>query len=174
VSDPLTTDELFATYVARFGEERVHRAGIPHFAGRPGHHYFVGRRPTNVELARMSHHSGPAEVSLIRINRTFIVNVGNRGIPNAALFMPERVDGVESFEWIAHTHPLEMENAYHSVAHGGTREDREALERVHRRWGQIESTVVVCRAGRLVRAVPFRPDPPERPDIHVVEPGGGP
>lgn len=173
MSEPADTDELFAVYVARFSAERVHRVGIPHFAGRPGHHYFVGRRPSNAELARMSQHSGNAEVALIRINRTHIVNVGNQGIANAALFVPPRQDGVESFEWIAHTHPLEMESEYEHVSHGGTRADFDALERIHRIWGQRATVVVVCRRGRVVSVVTIRPEPPERPDIHVVTPGDG-
>ena len=171
MSFPLDGDELFASYVARFGAERVHRVGIPHFTGHAGHHYFVGRRPTNVDLARMSQLSGNAEVVLIRINRTHIVNVGNPGIANAALFMPPRQDGIESFEWIAHTHPLEMESVYEDVAYGGTSKDYEAIATVHAAWGQVETTVVVCRRGRVVRAVTIRPDTPEQPDIHVVRPG---
>lgn len=172
MSDPADSDELYTIYALRFGVDHVHRVGIPHFAGRPGHHYFVGRRPSNVELARMSQHSGNAEVQLVRINQTHIVNVGNRGTANVALFVPPPQDGIESFEWIAHTHPLEMENVYESVAFGGTNEDFQGLGRVHRMWGQHESTVVVCRHGRVVRVVTIRPEPPGRPNIHVVEPGG--
>ena len=167
----MDTDEIFASYVTTFGEDHVHKVGIPHFTGRPGHHYFVRRRPTNQDLARMSHHSRNAEVVLIRINHTFIVNVGNPGVANAALFMPQHQDGIESFEWIAHTHPLEQESVYDRVAHGGTSADYEAIARAHTRWGQAETTVVVCQRGRVVTEVIIRPEPPMgRPNIHVVAP----
>jgi len=70
--------------------------------------------------------------------------------------VPPRDVGIERFEWLAHTHPLEMASDHASVSRGATAQDRIALERIHEVWGQTRSTVVVCRGGRVEQLVDFR------------------
>lgn len=126
------------------------------FASAPGHHHFVARAYRPRELAQITAHSGHAEVTLVRINRTHIISIGNRHFATATLIMPARSDIITSFEWIAHTHPLEQGNEEQSVSHGATEADRAALARVHERFGQTESKVIVCRGGRVLHIRPFR------------------
>jgi hypothetical protein len=137
---------------------RIHWAAGTRFAGVPGHLY-VYRHARHIEprhLAAISHASGDVEVCLMRFDGIPVIYVGARAMAVATVFVPDRSSGLETFEWVAHTHPLEMESAAEGVARGATPADRRALETIHDRWGQTESTVIVCRAGRVLRVVPFR------------------
>ena len=155
----LTAQELYdGIGAAEEFSGRIHWAtGVP-LAGTPGHLYFFRRRLAinSAELAMTSHRSGGVEACLMRMDGTPIIYIGSRGIATATVFVPPTDIGIESFEWVAHTHPLEMESAEEGIARGPTGADRRALERIHERWGQTESTVVVCRRGRVVEEVTFR------------------
>ena len=151
-----TIEEIFAAYVAEYGQRRVRRSGAVTFVGQPGHYYFVPRALNNRELARLTSRSGSAEVTLTRVNSAHIVHIGNRGVATATLTVPRRGDGIEEFRWIAHTHPLEQEDNYQMIARGPTAQDRLVLRRVYEQWEQTESTVVVCRGGGIERVVQFR------------------
>jgi hypothetical protein len=154
----LTAAELFDGIGAsdRFSG-RVHWvSGMP-FAGTPGHLYFFRQRRSvsSANLAAISHRSGDVEVCLMRMDGIPIIYIGSRGIAVATVFVPPTDIGIDTYEWVAHTHPLEMETPYEGVAEGPTRADRQALETIHERWGQTQSTVVVCRGGRVEREVTF-------------------
>lgn len=159
----LTVDEIFVSYVSRYGQDRVHRQTRTPFRGQPGHHYFVGGRVPNEHLAQITYRSRNAEAALIKMNDAYIVSIGNVGVANARIAVPPqaaRQQGLEEYRWIAHTHPLEQENEYQGVARGPTGTDFEALERIHGRgWRQEESEVVVCRGGRVIEVVTFRHEP---------------
>lgn len=158
---------------------RVHAVAHVPFAGQAGHHYVLRghREPSDRDLARTSRQSHHSEVALTRINDTYILYVGNTHIAIATLWIPRLQEGIESFEWIAHTHPLEQEDALEGVARGPTPADRRALRQVHTRWGQESSRVVVCRAGSVVgEPVTFRvsdeDDPLTRPGRGIWTPDG--
>ena len=155
----LTAQELFDGIGAseRFAG-RVHWARTLPLAGTPGHLYFFrrARAISSVDLAATSQSCGNVEVCLMRMDGTPILYVGSRGMAVATVFVPPTDAGIERFEWVAHTHPLEMATPEEGVAQGPTPADRTALETIHDRWGQTESTVVVCRGGRVVREVSFR------------------
>jgi len=157
-----TTAEIFEGLSnAEALQGRVHWVQHLPFGGRPGHHYVLRRHrraPTDAELARTSQQSHNAEVALTRVNDTYIVFVGNTHVATATLWIPRVQDGIESFRWLAHTHPLEQEDAGETVRHGPSPDDRRALSRVKDRWGQTESKVIVCRRGRVERVVPFGPE----------------
>lgn len=153
-----TTDEIFSSYNTTY-QGRVHRQHHVPFGGAAGHIYFVRHRPTNQQLAKISQGSRNAEVASYRINDAFILTIGNTGVASGTLIVPAasaRSAGVEEVEWIAHTHPLEQESDYESVAQGATETDRTALRIMNGRWGQTSSVVVVCRRGRVVRTEEFR------------------
>ncbi len=160
----LTVNDIFESYVSRYGDDRVHRQADTPFRGHPGHHYFVGRRVRNEHLAQISFRSRHAEAALIKMNDAYIVSIGNTGVATAIIAVPAqaaRQQGIEEYRWIAHTHPLDQESADQGVARGPTGADFEALEQLHRRgWGQSESVVVICRGGRVIEVVPFRRQPP--------------
>jgi hypothetical protein len=160
----LTVDEIFESYVNRYGQDRVHRQARTPFRGQPGHHYFVGRRVSNEHLAQISDRSRHAEAALVQMNDAYIVSIGNVGIANAPIAIPPRAarrQGLEEFRWIAHTHPLEQENRYQSVARGATGADYDALEEIYRRgWGEEQSEVIICRGGRIIEVKPFWREPP--------------
>jgi hypothetical protein len=161
-----TDRDIFESYVnnPRVGQRLVQWQPRMPFAGRCGHYYFIRpcrRAPTNDDLARITRNSHNAEATLTRINDTYIVHIGNRGVATASLMIPSRQDGIEEFQWIAHTHPLEQEDAYQRIARGPTAADRETLRILSSRWGQTESLVIVCRRGRVETCVPFRVEPSE-------------
>lgn len=173
-----TPEEIFAFYAndREVGPDRVHwQRSIP-FPGRPGHFYFLSRRPrppSHRDLARITAHSGHPEVVLMRINSTYVVSIGNRGVANATVRIPPRLDGIDSFTLLAHTHPLEMENKYEGVARGPTNADFTMIGILSNRWDQTDSTVVVCRGGHVERVVSYRPEPDEagrRPDGRLWTP----
>lgn len=155
----LSTTELMEAIGAseRF-RDRVHLVRSVPFSGRSGHMYFYARRgPVSpVMLARITQQSGNAEVCLMRMDSTRVIYIGVRGFAVANVFVPPRDVGIERFEWLAHTHPLEMASDHASVSRGATAQDRIALERIHEVWGQTRSTVVVCRGGRVEQLVDFR------------------
>jgi hypothetical protein len=158
-----TNEELFASFQAQF-PRRVHRrtARTP-FAGSPGHHYFVPRRLSSAVLAQTTLRSRHAEVSMVGINgHTHVVSIGNPGVATAMLIVPARSSDITSFEWIAHTHPLEQENEYQGVARGPTPADFTALNEVASRFGNASSVVIVCRGGRVVDEVEFHAEPQVR------------
>ncbi len=154
----LTAQELYDGIGAseRFSG-RIHWATDVPFAGTPGHLYVFRRRRriTSAHLAAITHRSGDVEVCLMRMDGIPMIYIGSRGMAVATVFVPPTDIGIESYEWVAHTHPLEMETPYEGVAHGATPADRRALETIHERWGQTESTVIVCRRGRVEREAPF-------------------
>jgi hypothetical protein len=154
-----TPDEIFEGYA-----NHPRYRGIVHwqqrvpFRGVPGHLYFLRRRrpPGDADLAGVSHRSQNAEAALMRINDVYTIKLGSAGIAHASLHVPPRQDGIEEFELLAHTHPLELENAYERIARGPSRGDWSALESLSSRWGQRQSAIIVCRRGRVVASVPFR------------------
>jgi hypothetical protein len=157
--------DLLATYRARY-RGLVHQVSSVPFRGAPGHHYFLPHRyrprADFRELSQITDRSDDAEVSLVRFNGVHIVSVGNRNHGSATLIMPPRgTEGVEDFEWIAHTHPRDQENDQQRILQGASEEDRRALDQVFRAWGQTESTVVVCRGPRTERVVRFAREVPE-------------
>lgn len=156
-----SNEDIFEGYVGVYGEDRIHwQRAIP-FSGRVGHYYFFRRRRRRIsfeDMARITRLSNNAEVTQIRINSAYIIHIGNVAVATATLTVPARQDGIEEYEWIAHTHPLEQENDYQMIARGPTPADRLALTIVSERWGQNESTVLVCRGGWVEREVTFRPD----------------
>lgn len=157
-----TVEEIFESYQTQFQQERVHRQESLPFRGRPGHYYFVNRRPTYEDLAQISFRSSHAEAALIKINDAYIVKIGNTGVANAAIRVPTQQDGIEDYQWIAHTHPLEQENHQQRVARGPTAADRIALREINSRgWDQTGSTVIICRGGRVVDTVTFHLSPPQ-------------
>lgn len=163
-----TNEEIFESYVNAFGARRVHwQRRIP-FSGQVGHYYFLRRRtPASFEeMARITRLSSNAEVTLTRINSAYIIHIGNPRIATAVLSVPYVQEGIEEFQWIAHTHPLEQENEYQMIARGPTDADRLALTIVAERWNQNESTVIVCQGGRVINTVVFRVETNE------VLPGG--
>jgi hypothetical protein len=120
----LTAQELFDGIGAseRFSG-RVHWAsGVP-FAGTPGHLYLFRRRReiSFADLAAIAQSCGNVEVCLMRMDGIPMIYVGSRSMAIATVFVPPRDIGIESFEWVAHTHPLEMETPEEGVAHGPTR-----------------------------------------------------
>ncbi|AKJ31912.1 hypothetical protein [Caldimonas brevitalea] len=153
-----TAEELYESLgnTPRF-RGRIHWATRPVFAGLHGHLYLFRQRRaiTDAQLAATTHRSGDVEVCLMRMDGIPMIYVSHGGVAAATVFVPDRESGIERFEWVAHTHPLEMGTAQERIAQGATAADRTALERIHERWGQTRSTIVVCRAGRVVRAVPF-------------------
>jgi hypothetical protein len=168
-----TNEELFASFQAQF-PRRVHRRTTrTPFAGSPGHHYFVPRRLTSAVLAQTTLRSRNAEVSMVAINgHTHVVSVGNPGVATATLIVPARSSDIASFEWIAHTHPLEQENQYQGVARGPTDADFRALNEVASRFGSAGSVVIVCRGGRVVNEVEFHSEPQVRsPSGRIWTPG---
>jgi len=158
-----TTNEILADCAATYGQDRGHRVGGLSFVGQPGHYYFVPRALSNPELARLTCRSGHAEVTLTRVNDAHIIHIGNRGVATGTFSIPERRDGIELFQWIPHTHPLEQENEYQMIAHGPTQQDRAALRLLFQQWRQTESTVVVCRGGRVAKVAPFQLEPGDIP-----------
>lgn len=156
-----TNQELFESFEAQF-PGRVHRrASQTAFAGRPGHHYFLPARPSAEQLAGTTSRSRGAEASLVLINgHTHVVSIGNPGVATATLIVPARSAAITSYQWIAHTHPLEQENAYQGVARGPTPADYAALNEVSRRFGPAASTVILCRGGSVVEEVEFRSEAP--------------
>lgn len=154
----LSAQELYDGIGAseRFAGRMHWASGVP-FAGTPGHLYVfrTRRRITSANLAAITHRSGDVEVCLMRMDGVPMVYIGSRGIAVATVFVPPTGIGIDRFEWVAHTHPLEMESAEEGVARGATRADRDALEAIHSRWGQTESTVIVCRRGRVERETTF-------------------
>jgi len=164
-----SNEQVFESYVNAIGVSRVHWQRRVPFSGQVGHYYFFRRRRTPIsfeDMARITRLSGNAEVVLTRINSVFIIYIGNRSIATATLTVPVPQEGIEEFQWIAHTHPLERESEYESVPRGADDADRRALRIVAQRWHQNESTVIVCRDGRVIAAVPFRAETDE------VMPGG--
>lgn len=154
-----TVDEVYQiildSYRGPNGSVRVHRARRMIFAGRPGHLYLMPRRPTDAQMARISNTSGKVETALIRINDAFFVKIGNRGVAQVHIFVPQRDDesvdmAITEFEWINHTHPLDMANDHQMIARGATEADRRTLELANRRFGQARSYVILCRNGRVV------------------------
>ncbi|MCP4433600.1 MAG: hypothetical protein GY806_21690, partial [Gammaproteobacteria bacterium] len=110
----LTVNDIFESYVSRYGDDRVHRQAETPFRGHPGHHYFVGRRVRNEHLAQISFRSRHAEAALIKMNDAYIVSIGNTGVATAIIAVPAqaaRQQGIEEYRWIAHTHPLDQESA---------------------------------------------------------------
>jgi len=137
---------------------RVHLVNHVPRSARPGHLYVLGgvrRQPTFEQLARLSQHSRHAEAALYQINGVYLIQMGPAGVAVVTVFIPRRQDGIESARWIAHTHPLEQENWQQGIAHGPTDADRLALGAMNRSWGQSESTLLVCRRGRIERTVEF-------------------
>lgn len=155
----LSTRELMEGIGAseRF-RDRVHLVRALPFSGQSGHLYFsaLPGAISPAMLARITQQSGNAEVCLMRMDDTRVMYIGVRGFAVANVFVPPRDMGIERFEWLAHTHPLEMSNDHARVSEGPTAEDRIALERIHEIWGQTQSTVVVCRGGQVERLVEFR------------------
>jgi hypothetical protein len=155
----LTAQELFDAIgrSARF-RGKVHWARSVPLTGTPLHLYFITgrRRITSAHLAATSQRSGNVEVCLMRMDGTAIVYIGGRGVAAATVFVPPADVGIERFEWVAHTHPQEMATREEGVSSGPTLADRAALEIIHDRWGQTQSTMIVCRRGRVVREVTFR------------------
>lgn len=158
-----TNQELFESFEAQF-PDRVHRRGSQApFSGTPGHHYFLPHSPASEQLAQITSRSRNAEASLVVINgHTRVVSIGNPGVATATLILPARSSAITSYEWIAHTHPLEQENAYQGVARGPTPADYAALNEVARRFGDSSSRVIVCRRGRVVDEVEFQSEPQSR------------
>ncbi|MDX1980916.1 MAG: hypothetical protein SFV51_11645 [Bryobacteraceae bacterium] len=166
------TEEIFAMYQGLLGAGRVHWAEPLPFTGRPGHHYFVRdadrrrfRQPARRAsiMARISARTG-AEAGLMRINQTYIVFVGSRA---AATIQPtflarDTESGIEAFEWIAHTHPLQLRDRYQDIAHGATESDRRVLAAVYACWGQDRSEVIVTRGTHVVAINAFQLTPDER------------
>jgi hypothetical protein len=156
-----TAEEIFEAYVGTLadGVNIIHwQTGVP-FVGQFGHHYFLRHRHRalrSIELAKISAHSGNAEAALCRVNNTYIVTIGAHREAVATMQIPSRQEGIEEFEWIAHTHPLEQENREIRVPRGSSRQDYDALGRAFHLWGQSESVVIVCRGGRVVEEVLFR------------------
>jgi len=154
----LTAEELFEGIGAseRFSGRMHWATGVP-FAGVSGHLYIFRRRRSisSAELAAITHRSGDIEVCLMRMDGFPLIYIGSRAMAVATVFVPPVDVGIETYEWVAHTHPLEMETPYEGVALGPTRADRQALETIHERWGQTESTVIICRGGRVDREVTF-------------------
>ena len=159
-----TAAELFEFYARspNIGRNRVRWQRRVPFAGRPGIYYFLAGRdqPLSPEemaaITRLSHYP---EVVLLRLNTTYVVYIGNRGVANASFFIPIRQQGMSEFRWISHTHPLEQESTEQGIARGPTNQDFETLKRLKRMWGQQESTVIVCRRGRVEEVVEFQPEP---------------
>jgi len=157
----LTVNEIFGSYVNRYGQDHVHEQSDIPFSGRPGHHYFVNRRVSNEHLAQITYRSRNAETALIRMNDAYIVSIGNIGVATAQISVPARHRDIDVYRWISHTHPLDQESRHQRIVRGPTRHDYIALDQIHRRgWGQNDSIVVVCRRGRVVRVVRFERESP--------------
>lgn len=142
----MSTREIYDALAAnRRYTGRVHLRRNLNIAGQPGHIYILRRRnrPDNRALANITLRSANAEVTLSRINDTFLISIGNPQVATVTLFVPPQQEGIEDFEWIAHTHPLAQENVYQRVIRGPSEADRRALRLVHQRWGQTSSVVVV-------------------------------
>lgn len=172
----LTAEELFEGYQNsdRVGPNRVHWQDRVPFSGHSGHYYFLRGLTSDVtpaHLAAITSMSGNAEVTLFRINRTYIIYVGNRGIASATFFTPRRQPGITSFRWLYHTHPQEMESAYDRAISNASDDDRAALERFYRTWGQSKSHVVVCRGGEVEEVNEFEiEDTSREPDGSLWSP----
>lgn len=156
----LNAQELFDGIRAseRFSNS-VHWASNVPFSGSPGHLYIFREQDRSIswaDLAAITNRSGNIEVCLMRMDGIPMIYIGSRRIAIATVFVPPVDIGIESYEWVAHTHPLEMESSEEGVARGPTPEDRRALVMIHERWGQTESTVIICRGGSVERAVRFR------------------
>ena len=157
----LSVNDIFESYIARYGQDHVHQQPRTPFSGRAGHHYFVNRRVSNEHLARITSLSGNAEATLLRMNDAYIVSIGNTGVATATIAVPPRNQGIDIYLWIAHTHPLEQEDRYQRIARGPTDSDHIALSQINRRgWEQNESLIIVCRGGRIVEIVNFERDRP--------------
>jgi hypothetical protein len=170
-----TAEQLFDFYAVspHAGRNRVHWQRHVPFAGQPGHYYFfagLDRPLSAVHMAGITRRSHYPEVVLLLLNTTYVVYIGNRGVANAVFFIPPRSPDMSVFRWISHTHPLEMESSEQGIARGPTNQDFDTLKRLHRTWGQEESTVIVCRRGHVEREVLFHPEPEPVDPFHVWTP----
>lgn len=151
----LTADELYIS-MRHSMSGRVHRQARVPFSGLPSHHYFVDHRVSNEHLAQITHQSHNAEVALVRINDAFVVTIGSPYMAGGTVIVPQRNQGITTYCWIAHTHPLEQASRYDRVIGGPTIDDRTVLDTIYSRgFGQFESVIINCRAGSVVRVVRF-------------------
>jgi hypothetical protein len=168
-----TTDEIIEhCREPQNGGHRVERQGRAIFRGVPGHHYVVPARTFSRHilrvaplLARITHNSRDdrgrvPEVALVKVNSTYIVSIGIRGVAAMDVLVFPRNEAFREYRWIAHTHPLELENEYEHVLRNSSRRDDSALTRICDTWDQQSSWVVVCQGGRVMGdLVEFRMSP---------------
>jgi len=141
---------------------RVHRPRTHVFAGRPGHHYLVpapdSAAAAHELMAAISALSANAEASLVRLNDAFVVTIARASTVSDPVTVPRRTVGISRFEWLAHTHPVELESRYGVAPNLPTQSDVDALTKVNHIWGQETSTIVVCGAGEVLEVVHFSVD----------------